>query len=214
MSASINPNCFAVMSVSIPTEFLFDPVDMYAVFLSFVPWCISLSMILGLFVKSLRHIPYFRALCSCFFFCWLVCDGLKPFFRQPRPVGTCLHTYGMPSAHSSVSVGTIMMLILQWRSPASFPLTSHFTGDLVDSPNAKRDSSMENNFVNADSIFAMIQSQKKIFWVRLIAILNIAMVPWSRVHLMDHSVPQCIVGSFLGFCVSFCVFGWFSRRHK
>jgi membrane-associated phospholipid phosphatase len=221
MSASLPPNtnCFAFMSVSIPFEFFNDPVDSYAVFLSFIPWFVSLSMILGLFVRNLRHIPYFRALCSCYFFCWLSCDGLKPFFRQPRPIGTCLSTYGMPSAHSSVSIGMIMMLLLQWRSPASFPLTSQFiTGDLasgdVNTASPLKPAINTSTTPTADSVFAWIQSQKKIFWIRIIVMFNCALIPWSRVHLMDHSVPQTIVGSILGFFVSICVFGWFSRKHK
>ncbi len=210
LSASTSP-CTAVFSVTIPDGFLSDPVDSAAVALSFVPWVVVFSMLAGLFVKNIRHILYFRAHCASFFLCWLVCDVLKQFIRQPRPVGTCLTTYGMPSAHSSVSIGFAMMVILQWRSPSAFPVVAHLAGENQQHPSNLQDDLSASAFLSSNSAG---HQHGKLFWLRVASILVCVMVPWSRVHLMDHSLAQITAGSTVGVFVPFVVFAWFSRKPK
>lgn len=214
--------CFSFASISIPVDFLSDPIDLYAVFLSFIPWFLSLSMIVLSFVKSFRHVPYFRAHCFCFLFNWMVCDSLKFVFKQNRPFGTCLHSYGMPSSHSSVSIGFAMLVLLQWRSPSSFPLFSQLvTGEVgTMSPSANAEDRINMNgggggHGGSSSFFSFLENGHKtsLALVRIFIIFNLGMIPWSRVHLMDHSLAQVTVGSGFGVLISLMVWGWFSRKH-
>jgi len=46
----------------------------------------------------------------------VVSEGFKKIFPMPRPQGSCLHSKGMPSSHSAISIGMLLWCLLTLRT--------------------------------------------------------------------------------------------------
>lgn len=129
--------------------------------------------------------------------CWLLfagCNGLLQFalkfvFLQPRP-RSCLTSCGMPSGHSMYALGmwTLLMhdCILQRglpRQPAQ--IINPIAAAAVDMLSAVRTTS--------DPPLPKMQLA-----LRFVLLSVLLPVPWARIEIGDHSLPQVLVGSGLG----------------
>ena len=88
-----------------------DALDGIAVFYSLIPWILAVVLLIGCIVK--RTI---LAMCTVFLGATMIIinEGIvKRIVRQPRPAGSCLHSLGMPSSHSMISVGFCCWLWLE-----------------------------------------------------------------------------------------------------
>lgn len=96
-------------------------------------------------------------------------EMLQSAFKEPRPVESCLTSCGMPSGHSCYAVG-LFVFILLWDSVSRS----------IDDMETAQDNQPRRG--------------------RLTTILAIALlpIPWSRVHLGDHTVSQVIAGAVVG----------------
>ena len=120
-----------------------------------------------------------RELFFCLFGFFLVVVnelGLKRIWTQSRPMGSCNTSCGMPSGHSCISIGYLTWMLLEAWGPSLFCFFR-----LRNQQHALRD---------------------RLLWSAAWACF-LAPIPWSRVHLLDHSLVQ--VGAGSGFGVGFAL---------
>lgn len=96
--------CVGLLEVTIPYDC--DATTALAVAISFVPW------VLGTFaVVCCRAHHLLRAMALCSLIVIACNEGMiKKLVRQPRPVGSCLQSQGMPSSHTMMSVAWLVVL--------------------------------------------------------------------------------------------------------
>lgn len=113
----------------------------------------------------------------------LICEGiLKHAIKQPRPVGSCDCSYGMPSSHSATSYGFLVWIYLE----VGFPL-----GGFRPAPGSK---GWQNPVIRRVVYLAA-------------ATVAFVPVPFSRVYFLYHSISQVLVGILVGSVLALCWFG-------
>ncbi len=152
------------LDITIPSDV--DLVDCLAVLWSMIPWATALCLVVSLLFFVRHSLRSFLA-AAYLSIVMIVNEGLlKRTISQPRPLGTCLATPGMPSSHAAVAVGLCVYMTLELRLHR------------LDWSHAKRAR-----------------------W-SLASWLIFLPVPFSRVHLKDHSEVQVLVGGFVGAVVA------------
>jgi len=143
----------------------------------------------------------------------------KRILKDPRPEKTCLHSCGMPSSHSSLSLGYFWLMFMDgtWR------LWNHRKG-IAHEPGAISFWHWWKALRRVRSAVPLMESNQQvsapcfIMWVIFWFVLLFP-VPVARVLLSDHTPSQVLVGSIIGMLEAGC---WFvlllrcercSRRH-
>lgn len=172
-SNSIVCRGLAVLEVSVPLRDV-TLWDIPAVAWSFVPWVFSVYLI-GRAVCGTRYSVRISALLLVIMI--TVNEfGTKRLVESPRPVGSCLTSFGMPSSHSMLSIGMLVYWTLEL-----------FLGH-----------SQLNGFRIRTTRQRIKQTLK---WLSLLA-----PVPASRVYLGDHSMTQVVAGSAVGAAMALTFF--------
>eukprot|EP00747_Dinoflagellata_sp_TGD_P179995 gnl/TRDRNA2_/TRDRNA2_31721_c0_seq1.p1 gnl/TRDRNA2_/TRDRNA2_31721_c0~~gnl/TRDRNA2_/TRDRNA2_31721_c0_seq1.p1 ORF type:complete len:363 (-),score=23.39 gnl/TRDRNA2_/TRDRNA2_31721_c0_seq1:75-1163(-) len=137
----------------------------------------------------------------------------KHLVKQARPEGSCLHTCGMPSGHSTMSVGfaTLMFLDLSFRiCPTNPKAVRQMTLEKL----GRSKSVWEG--VKAYVTFlpisnATVISNGQFIRIFLLWFAVLVPVPASRVMLRDHTIRQVALGSMIG-CLEACLWFFISQR--
>jgi membrane-associated phospholipid phosphatase len=160
------------------------------VFYGYVPALLILFAFLDIVVRPLCYSCGIgtRELAFLLFVIFQVSIGegiIKKLFKVPRPEQSCCTTCGMPSSHSTISVGLFALLLLDalWRS----------TNGLDD-----RTWSMSRRRIEVLGrvSFACTRNLSLRFVLCWGAIL--LPVPLTRVALHDHTLAQVVIGSAIG----------------
>lgn len=208
--------CTSFASVSLPLDWHLDILDVAAVILSFVPWITGAAVFAGL-IFVVRKSPAYRALCIGLAGTWAICEVLKRVIRQPRPTASCLTSLGMPSAHSANALVWIIFAIMQPRLSdllgagpptvvAGAAAASDFGGMVVETRSSSSGS--------ADSAASGAPTTRKMQLARLLVVAVNLAVPWSRVHLSDHSPAQVSAGALVGVVFSAFLLFAMSKQKK
>jgi len=100
----------------------------------------------------------------------LINEMLQSAFKEPRPSSSCLTSCGMPSGHSCYAVG-LFVFVLLWDSVSRS----------IDDMETAQDHRPQSRGQFAAYLAAALLP-----------------IPWSRVHLGDHTVSQVVVGAIVG----------------
>jgi membrane-associated phospholipid phosphatase len=106
----------------------------------------------------------------------------KHVVRQPRPVGSCNTTCGMPSSHSAMAIGYLVVALMDSIFRTDTRLREKW-GDVL----------------KPKLVFPVVHGPKSFavqIWLWCMLLLP---VPLSRVVLRDHSISQVFCGGSLGF---------------
>lgn len=125
--------------------------------------------------------------------------GLKFMILEPKPLGNCANTCGMPSGHAWTTIQYYVLLMIDY----GFRLNpqKHMETDAFQSMGLpKRILNLMSNS-NVDVI-----SVREYCIVAFIWALFLVPVPFSRVWNKDHTAGQCLIGSTIGI---FCGLGTF-----
>jgi len=113
--------------------------------------------------------------------------GIKRLYKEPRPLSSRAHGYGMPSSHCACSYATLFWGIYEQWVGRIEPLTVE-----------------KRNYLQNHKIPTSLQSQIKpatlnqaAFNTLTLLLLFIPM-PWARVKVGDHTVRQSISGCLIG----------------
>jgi dolichyldiphosphatase len=164
--------CVYGQLVKIPLSSFTYPVESDSVdIIAAIYSTMPLVILFGILCYGLlkRNFKFLLLLCG-FIFHYPFTQILKVIIKQSRPIGTCNKSPGMPSGHSFVSISVFVLI------------TFVILEKLIYIPHTTK-KSRRTFFL---SIFLF-----------LAGILLIP-VPWSRVHLKDHSVEQVVIGGILG----------------
>lgn len=177
------------------------------IFMSYVP-----VMIIVLAVVELVVTRGARQLNFCLFYGYVV--GLnellwKRMVRQPRPVGSCNFTCGMPSSHGAVSLGTFTFLFLDLAFRVD-PLSPAVLTAIPESPRC-----ISSYMADVFSLVPLSNARSISNWqfIRMVGFWGdlLLLVPVSRVLLQDHSVSQVSIGCAIG--VLEAVIWFFMSQH-
>lgn len=164
------------------------------IFMSYVPVVIIVLAILELFVRRGT-----RQLNFCLFYGYVVALNefmWKRLVSQPRPVGSCNSTCGMPSSHGAISFGTFAFLFLD----LSFRVDPLSPAVLTAIPNSPR--CMSFYLADVCSLVPLSNARSISNWqfIRMVGFWGylLLLVPVSRVLLRDHSVSQVSLGCAIG----------------
>jgi len=212
-----------------PPQDLWDVVErlsimqVVAVVVSYIPYAVALWAIIAFFVV--------RGTRQLFVLSWLglfvIVNELviKELFHVPRPgttlewavngklVGSCLESCGMPSSHSGLSCGLLLLIFLDASQRVNFPyLADRRRRDRairdVDGPMERRGVLVKVEaqacivftlrcwvlpWTQANSYSHDVYLAYVLFWTVLLG-----PVPFSRLILYDHSVEQVLAGMASG----------------
>jgi len=203
-------------------------MDFIAVVYSFIPFavvalvCVEFLLRRGTKELSVIMFACFSAASNEFVFKHLLLMP-RPGFLGPGPgtltdmngnhVGSCARTCGMPSSHSTMSVGFMLLMLFDGLLRFASSVSSK-----------KPEEPTEHTFMTRLRSFSaaplapepgMTHSEYILYLSKWLILL--APVPMMRVALYDHSVSQVSVGSLLGAFYAVCWFQlamFLAERHK
>lgn len=164
------------------------------IFMSYVPVVIIVLAAIELLVRRGT-----RQLNFCLFYGYVIALNeliWKRMVSQPRPVGSCNFTCGMPSSHAAISLGTFSFLFLDLAFRVD-PLSPAVLTAVPHSPRCL-------SFYLADilSLVPLSNTRSISNWqfIRMVGFWGdlLLLVPVSRVLLQDHSVSQVSLGCAIG----------------
>jgi len=125
--------------------------------------------------------------------------GLKNIVLEPKPLGACAITCGMPSGHSMTTVMYYVLVIVDYASrvirheqhPSPSVSLSHIRHAF---------SLMSNSNVEA-------VSSREFFVLAFLWAVPLLPVPFSRVDNYDHTVKQVVLGAIVGAACGLLTFG-------
>mmetsp|Transcript_43838 Transcript_43838/g.82212 ORF Transcript_43838/g.82212 Transcript_43838/m.82212 type:complete len:244 (-) Transcript_43838:33-764(-) len=132
--------------------------------------------------RGTREFSFFAFLCAIY----IANDiALKQYLHMKRPEGSCNLSCGMPSTHSTISIGLLALIIYDaWcRRKASL------TGPLT--------------FFDVDYHRMVVLGRNSCTYFIMIWVLILLPCPFSRIVLLDHTWAQIAVGSAVGLFYAF-----------
>jgi hypothetical protein len=131
--------------------------------------------------------------------------GLKNIVLEPKPLGACAITCGMPSGHAWTAIQYYALLMVDY----AFRVNSAIRNDMIDSVSTNDPfplrvfKLMSNSNVEVISLYEFLALC--LIWGCLLV-----PVPFSRVMNFDHTVEQVLIGSAMGIaCGLATYFGYF-----
>eukprot|EP00929_Paragymnodinium_shiwhaense_P101373 TRINITY_DN64416_c0_g1_i1.p1 TRINITY_DN64416_c0_g1~~TRINITY_DN64416_c0_g1_i1.p1 ORF type:complete len:299 (+),score=13.62 TRINITY_DN64416_c0_g1_i1:96-992(+) len=190
-----------------------SPMQMVAVFYSVLPYILVVAV--GIEIMWRRGTRQMSFLLFTGIITFLNEFIVKRIVSQPRPVGSCNVNCGMPSSHATMSTGYLLLMLFDgfYRIvPSKDELEvgvderldcdglRQFSGLITATPLVPRDILSHTEFTG--------------FFVCWFALLG--PVPIMRVKLLDHTVDQVVIGSFIGGVYAvfwFWIATWLSRKY-
>ena len=187
-----------VLDVTVPNDA--DFWQMSSITYGLIPWILCLALaLLFLIYRGTRELSV--ALLPAITVG--VNELIKRCVQQPRPIGSCLTTCGMPSSHSAVSMCLLVYLILD----AAYRLDANGSRPTSLLPPI---SAIKEFLLKLGKGLVLLpfgsMSQNEFSVYLTIWIPALIPVPISRVLLNDHSASQVLAGCIVGFVTGFL---WF-----
>jgi membrane-associated phospholipid phosphatase len=165
---------YAIPGLEVTVPATLDWLTVVAVGYSLVPWIGSVGLLTATAITK----RYSLILCTTLLTFMITMNEslMKRALREPRPLGSCLGSYGMPSSHSLLSIGlwTYLALELTW-------------GDV--SMNGFRPRSLRQRSALLGAAAALLVP-----------------VPFARVMVGDHTTSQVVAGVSLGVLMALLFF--------
>jgi hypothetical protein len=169
-----------------------NPIErFFNVFYGYISFAIPITVgISALISRGTREILFIFSIA----FCVSMNEyGLKNIILEPKPLGACAITCGMPSGHAGTTIQYYVLLMVDY----AFRINSAIRKDVIDSVSTSDAfplrvfKLMSNSNVEVISLYEFLALS--LIWGCLLV-----PVPFSRVMNLDHTVEQVLVGSALG----------------
>jgi len=169
--------------------------EISCVIYGYVPWAISFLIgLLFLIYRGTREI----ALGLTIGFAVGINEIIKAVVSEPRPLTTCLHTCGMPSSHSAVSMALLTFIVLD----AAYRIVPP-EGRTSLLPRWKDIMDTSKRFTKGLTFLTFSPVSQYEFYVYfLIWTFAFLPVPISRVIVGDHTPKQILAGGIVGWGVA------------